>query len=59
MHNIKRIAITGLVVMNIALVGGVAGAIAMHNYDNGQTKTTQSAIQAVLKTVPVAQAASK
>lgn len=59
MHNIKRIAITALVVMNIALAGGVAGAIAMNKYDNGQAKSTQTAVQAMLKTVPVAQAASK
>lgn len=54
--NIKTVAVTSLVVFNVALAGGVAGAYLMHTYDQGQAHTTQSAIQAALKSVPVAQA---
>lgn len=57
-NQIKRIALTALVVFNIALAGGVVGAKLMYDYQAQSNSKTQNAVQAALKSVPVAQAAS-
>jgi hypothetical protein len=57
--NIKKFAVLALVVFNIALAGGIVGAVEMHSYDTKTAGKTQSAVQAALKSIPVAQASSK
>lgn len=56
--NIKKYAVTALVVSNIFLAGAVFGAFQGYQYAKGQAKTTEQAVQAALKSVPVAQASA-
>lgn len=42
-----------------AFIFGSAGAYLMHQYDVQNSNSTQTAVQAALKSIPVAQAASK
>ena len=55
---VKSIAIKTMIVFNIALAGAVAGGYIVHQYDTKQSKTTEQAVQAALKSVPVAQASA-
>lgn len=55
---LKKFAITTMVIFNIALVGAVAGAILTHQADTSSNAHVQALVQAALKAIPAAQAAS-
>jgi uncharacterized membrane protein len=56
--NAKKVAIIGLLTLNIFTAGAVFGAYQWNQYTTKQASKTQNAVQAALKSVPVAQAAS-
>lgn len=45
----KKVCIVGLLGINVAVIGGVIGAYAMHNFDISQSNKTAQAVQAALK----------
>ena len=55
----KKSAVLALVALNIFAAGAVAGAFQGYHYAKGQSKTTEQAVQAALKALPVAQAATQ
>lgn len=55
-NQIKKYAILGLIALNIFVAGAVVGGLQGYNYSKGQARSTEQAVQAALKSVPVAQA---
>lgn len=58
MQKAKTLAVRIVLIANVMLVGAVIGGYEIHQIDEGNAKTTQSVVQAALKAVPVAQAAT-
>lgn len=57
--SIRPVIEKGKNILLAAFIFGATGAYFMHQYDTQTSHSTQSAVQAALKSVPVAQAASK
>lgn len=56
--NLKPAIEKGKNVLLAAFIFGAVGAYVMHQYDTHQSKNTEQAVQAALKSVPVAQAST-
>lgn len=56
--NYKGIATKLMIAGYLLIAGAIAGGYFTHQYDTHQNKTTEQAVQAALKSVPVAQASA-